>query len=209
MIVIIDNGMGNIQSVSNALSKLGVKSYISNNPSTIERATAIILPGVGAFPIAMENLKNSSLDKLLKKTVLENKTPFLGICLGMQLLFDESEEQSRTKGLCFIKGKVKRIPDSVDSPVPHVGWDSLIFNKETPISINVDKKSRFYYDHSYFVSDVEEADEFASLSYGHEQKMCVGVSKGNIFGVQFHPEKSQRNGLRLLRNFINYAFKIT
>jgi len=205
MLVIIDNGMGNIQSVSNALAKLDVKSKISNSPTIIEKASSIIFPGVGAFPMAMENIKKSSLDKLLKKIIIDNKIPFLGICLGMQLLFDESEEQSSTKGLGFIKGKVTRIPNSFDSPVPHVGWDSIELNKKTPISVNIDKKARFYYDHSYFVSDVEKDDTFASLSYG--KKMCVGVSKGNIFGVQFHPEKSQRNGLKLLRNFVNYSLK--
>ena len=103
MLVIIDNGMGNIQSVSNALAKLDVKSKISNSPTIIEKASSIIFPGVGAFPMAMENIKKSSLDKLLKKIIIDNKIPFLGICLGMQLLFDESEEQSSTKGLGFIK----------------------------------------------------------------------------------------------------------
>ena len=207
MVLIIDNGMGNIQSVVNALSKLDIQSFVDNKPESLEKADAIILPGVGAFPMAMQNLKDSSLDIALRENVLQRQIPFLGICLGMQVLFDESEEQTTAKGLGFIKGKVIRIPDSAENPVPHVGWDIANLNQETPLSINLHSDSRFYYDHSYFVSDVEEDNQFATCQYGNG-KMCVGVSKGNIFGVQFHPEKSQRNGLKILRNFINYALKI-
>ena len=205
MLVIIDNEMGNIQSVANALIKLNVEYSISNDKEIIEKASSFIFPGVGAFPKAMANLKKLSLDKVLKEKLLEKNTPFLGICLGMQLLFEESNEQILTKGLGLLKGKVTRINRDAGFPVPHVGWNRVVTTKENPLFYNIDSGSRFYYDHSYFVTETDQ-DVFASLTYGEE--MSVGVWKGNIFGTQFHPEKSQRNGLKLLRNFVNYADKV-
>tara|TARA_B100000315_G_C14551787_1_gene576187 strand:+ start:797 stop:1423 length:627 start_codon:yes stop_codon:yes gene_type:complete len=206
MLVIINSGMGNVQSVSNALSKLGVKYIISNNISKIEQASSLIFPGVGSFPRAMANLKKLSIDKVLKEKLDEPATPFLGICLGMQLLFEESDEQILTKGLGLFEGKVTRIRSYADYPVPHVGWNGFKITQENPLFKNIDSNSRFYYDHSYFVTKTDK-DSIALLEYGKE--MSVGVWKDNIFGVQFHPEKSQRNGLKLLRNFVNYADKVS
>ena len=205
MLVIIDNDMGNIQSVTNALVKLNVEYIISNDIATIEQASSLIFPGVGAFPMGMANLKKSTLDKVLIKKLVEGNTPFLGICLGMQLLFEESDEQILTKGLGLLKGKVTRISSEAGYTVPHVGWDRVNTTKENPLFGNIDTNARFYYDHSYFVTESDQ-DVFASLNYSEE--MSVGVWKNNIFGVQFHPEKSQRNGLKLLRNFVNYADKV-
>ena len=204
LITIIDNDMGNIQSVSNALFNLGIESKISDKSKIIQNSSGIIFPGVGAFPMAMRNLKSKRLDTVIIDSV-NNGIPFLGICLGMQLLFEESNEQNLTKGLGLLKGKVTRINKDAGCPVPHVGWNRVITTKENPLFHNIDPGSRFYYDHSYFVTETDQ-DVFASLTYGEE--MSVGVWKGNIFGTQFHPEKSQRNGLKLLRNFVNYADKV-
>ena len=205
MLVIIDNEMGNIQSVANALVKLNVEYIISNDIATVEEASSLIFPGVGAFPMAMANLKKFSLDKVLKEKLVEKNTPFLGICLGMQLLFEASDEQTHTKGLGLLKGKVTRISSDAGYTVPHVGWNRVNITKENPLFDNIVSNVQFYYDHSYFVTETDH-DVFASLTYGEE--MSVGVWKDNIFGVQFHPEKSQRNGLKLLRNFVNYADKV-
>ena len=205
MLVIIDNDMGNIQSVADAMSKLGVSFIISDDIATIKQANSLIFPGVGAFPMAMANLKKLSLDKVLKEKLVKKNTPFLGICLGMQLLFEESDEQILTKGLGLLKGKVTRISSDAGCAVPHVGWNRVNTTKENPLFGNIDTNARFYYDHSYFVTESDQ-DVFASLNYSEE--MSVGVWKNNIFGVQFHPEKSQRNGLKLLRNFVNYADKV-
>jgi len=197
--------MGNIQSVANALFKLNVEYVIANDIKTIKQASALIFPGVGAFPMAMANLKKLSLDKVLKEKLGMNNTPFLGICLGMQVLFETSDEQTHTEGLRLLKGKVTKISSDVGFAVPHVGWNRVNTTKENPLFENIDPNARFYYDHSYFVTETDQ-DVFASLDYG--EKMSVGVWKENILGVQFHPEKSQRNGLKLLRNFVNYAEKV-
>jgi len=206
MLVIIDNNMGNVQSVANALGQLDIKCIISNEPKVIKQSTAIIFPGVGAFPMAMNNLKVSSLIEIIIECIVERKTPFLGICLGMQLLFKESPEQKVTKGLGLIKGRIKRINSVSGITVPHVGWNDVVINKDNPLFKNIDSKAKFYYDHSYFAMKTNE-DCIATLNYGEE--MSVGVWKGNIFGVQFHPEKSQRNGLKLLRNYIDYADQVS
>ncbi len=205
MRVIIDNNMGNIQSVANALTQLNVEFIISNDIATIEQAGSLIFPGVGAFPMAMDNLKKTSLDKVLKEKLAEQNTPFLGICLGMQLLFEESDEQTCTEGLGLLKGKVTRISGDACHAVPHVGWNCVNTTRESPLFSNIEADARFYFDHSYFVAQ-KDKDVFATLYYGEE--MSVGVWKENIFGVQFHPEKSQRNGLKLLRNFVNYTDKL-
>ena len=194
--------MGNIQSVSCALVKLNVEHISSNNIEIINNASSIIFPGVGAFPRAMENLKKKSLDKLLITKLIEEKTPFLGICLGMQLLFEESCEQTLTEGLGLLSGKVKRITGNKSCPVPHVGWNSIKEIKENPLLKSIDSNARFYFDHSYFVSGTNQ-NIIANLDYGEE--MSIGLWKENIFGVQFHPEKSQRSGLKVLRNFLDYS----
>ncbi len=202
MITIIDNNMGNIQSVANAMDFLGVKCQISNKENDIISSSGLILPGVGAFPMAMKNLNTSGLDELLIDLLQKKEVPFLGICLGMQLLFEKSHEKETVKGLGILKGEVVRIEKNENNSVPHVGWNNLTIKKNNPLTININENSMFYYDHSYFIRETE-SNSFAVLNYG--QEMCVGVSKKNIFGVQFHPEKSQKNGLRMLRNFSNYV----
>lgn len=200
LITIIDNDMGNIQSVSNALFNLGIKSRVSDNSKKIKDSSGIILPGVGAFPKAMKNLKSKRLDDVIIDSI-NNGIPFLGICLGMQLLFEESEEKGNSKGLGILKGNVLPLENSINNTVPHVGWNTLSIIKKNELTKNLDDNSRFYYDHSFYVKETD-SKTFASLIYG--QEICVGVKKKNIFGVQFHPEKSQRNGLKLLRNFANF-----
>ncbi len=200
MITIIDNEMGNIQSVSNALNQLDIENILSRNPSVLLNSKGLILPGVGAFPMAMYNLKRNGLDKLLVE-LINKEIPILGICLGMQLLFEESEEKELCRGLGVLKGKVKKISKTDQNSVPHVGWNLITITKNNPLTKNLNDESRFYYDHSYYV-DETDSKTIASLDYGDQ--MCVAVNNKNIFGVQFHPEKSQRNGLMLLRNFDNY-----
>ena len=202
MLVIIDNGTGNIQSVSHALIKLNVEHIVSNNREIIKNASSIIFPGVGAYPQAMANLKESLLDQLLITKLIEKKTPYLGICLGMQLLFEESCEQTITEGLGLFSGKVERITANTSCSVPHVGWNTINEIRENPLLKNIKSDARFYYDHSFFVSKTDQ-NVFGQLHYG--QEMTVGVWKENIFGVQFHPEKSQRSGLKVLKNFIEYS----
>ena len=205
MIVIIDNQMGNIQSVYNAVERLGVHAIISNKKKDIMNASALIMPGVGAFPMGMKNLKQSKIDVLIKDVVLNNNTPFLGICLGMQLLFDCSEEQKATNGLGIIRGKVKKIKSNNIIMAPHVGWNKIDNMRNNPLFINIDENARFYFDHSYYVAEVDNNNN-GTLQYG--DVMIVSIYEKNIFGVQFHPEKSQRAGLKLLRNFINYSLKL-
>jgi len=200
MITIIDNEMGNIQSVSNALNQLDIENIASRDPSVLLNSKGLILPGVGAFPMAMDNLERNGLDKLLVE-LINKEIPILGICLGMQLLFEESEEKGLCRGLGVLKGKVKKISKTDQNSVPHVGWNVITITKNNPLTKNLNDESRFYYDHSYYV-DETGSKTIASLDYG--EQMCVAVNNKNIFGVQFHPEKSQRNGLRLLRNFDNY-----
>ena len=205
MLTIIDNKMGNIESVANALSSLNIQYSVSSDKKAIEQATSLILPGVGAFSMAMDNLKKLSLNRVLVDSLLNKNIPFLGICLGMQLLFEKSNEQKNTVGLGIMNGSVTRIKNRKDFLVPHVGWNGVELTKKNPLFENIDLDARFYYDHSYFVNQ-EDENSFASLHYS--ENMSVGACKGNIFGVQFHPEKSQRNGLKLLRNFVNYSERV-
>ena len=202
MITIFDNSMGNISSVANALQKLNVDFTISKHKKEIIKAKSIIFPGVGAFPHAVENLKKSSMLKILKQILVEKETPYLGICLGMQILFERSDEMKPTNGLGILQGSVKKIKKHKDFLVPHVGWNDFTVNKKNPLLRNINPSSKFYYDHSYYVKD-NSSSGFASLK--DDKKITVGVWSNNILGVQFHPEKSQTNGLKLLRNFINFS----
>lgn len=203
MLVIIDNGMGNLMSVSSALSKLKVTHKITRKISDIKNSSAIIFPGVGSFPEAMKNLKKNKLYNILKNKITKENTPYLGICLGMQILFEYSDEIKRTEGLSILKGAVKKIKSNRHA-VPHVGWNTVSQKKDNLIFEKIKKNTSFYYDHSYYV-DSHKNFTIATLKYS--QEMTVAVNKNNIFGLQFHPEKSQRNGLKVLRNFCNLIDK--
>lgn len=196
MIAVVDYGMGNLRSVENAMNLLNIDSIITSDRETILRSDGIILPGVGAFPDAIDNIKNAEIDIILKKAVAKG-TPLLGICLGMQLLFEESEEIKRCTGLGFLKGKVKKM--NVSLKVPHMGWNSLKYEKDSLILKGIEENSFVYFVHSYYAVVGEEG--ILNAYAGYEVKVPGVVSKGNVFGLQFHPEKSGEIGLRILRNF--------
>jgi imidazole glycerol-phosphate synthase subunit HisH len=199
MVVIIDYGMGNLFSVKNALDAIGAESIISDNPEDLEKADKIILPGVGAFPDGMKNLKKRGFIEVLKKEVLNNKKPFLGICLGMQLLATDSEEHKLTKGLGWINGHVKKFNVDNNFRIPHMGWNDVFVKKENPL-FGANKTPVFYFVHSYHIVPNDLSVILATCNYGEE--FVAAIQKDNVFGVQFHPEKSQKCGLEFLKNFL-------
>lgn len=191
--------MGNLQSVVNALSFLGESAIISDKAEDVNSARALVLPGVGAFGAAMKNLKELNLIDVLNKRVKEDKVPILGICLGMQLIATESTELGHFKGLNWISGRVERFETSANFRVPHVGWNQIQILKKEPFFENIEDGSDYYFVHSYhFKTDTQNIA--ATCDYGGA--FTAAVQKENIFAVQFHPEKSQHSGLKLLRNFI-------
>ena len=200
-IVIIDYGIGNIHSVSNAIKYLGYKNIIiSDDENIIQKADALILPGVGAFEECISNLKNRKLDIILNEAVIVNKKPILGICVGMQLLATCSEENGLHNGLDWIKGSVKKINVPHPLAVPHVGWNDVSSKNKSILFNNNSQNANFYFDHSYhFVCD----EQYVSGYCDYGTRITAAVERENIFGVQFHPEKSQNNGLKLFRSFFN------
>ena len=197
MIAIIDYGMGNLRSVQKALEKVGAKTLITHDAPAIEKSEKIVLPGVGAMKPAMEQLQKLKLIEPIKR-VIEKGKPFLGICLGLQLLFEESDEGGRVSGIGVLKGSVKKF---TQGKVPHMGWNQLkIKNKDAEIFKGVNEGSNVYFCHSYYVQP-QDSKTIASLTeYGID--FVSSVSFNNVFGVQFHPEKSQKIGLQVLRNFV-------
>lgn len=203
-VVIIDYGMGNIASVEKAIRKIGAQVAVSGEAEIISRASHIILPGVGAFRDGIKNLKKFGLDEILEKNVLRDKKPFLGVCLGMQLLAKKSFEFGEHEGLGWINGEVvKLLPKDKGFRLPHIGWDNI----ET---VGVDRELfknvfdyNFYFVHSYHLARTEQDIVTSYCDYG--QKFIASIKKDNIFAVQFHPEKSQTSGLKILENFLAYA----
>jgi glutamine amidotransferase len=202
MIGIIDYGMGNLRSVQKALELLGAETIITSDCETLAGCDGIILPGVGAFPDAIENIKSKNIDKAIEEAVNANK-PLLGICLGMQLLFEESDEIRICKGLGLIKGRITRIVGDVK--IPHMGWNNLEIKRQCKILEGVKDGSYAYFVHSYLAVDMDDENINAVTSYGTE--IPAVVSKGNIFGTQFHPEKSGVLGMKILENFIKLTKK--
>lgn len=198
LVAVINCGVGNLNSVRNALAKLGADSLEASAPEDLARAQAVILPGVGAFPPAMRNLRAMGLDKALEREVLEKRKPFLGICLGMQLLADSSEEFGLTPGLAWISGRVERMPEN-GVRLPHVGWN-VVTGRDPLMFARIPEQAHFYFDHSYHLA-CDNGDCAAMGDYG--APFVAAVRKGNIWATQFHPEKSQLYGLMLLRNFLN------
>ncbi len=194
-IAIVDYGAGNLMSVTNALNYIGTESRITSDPAELEHASGVILPGVGAFPAAMKLLRGSGLDKILISCA--EKKPLLGICLGMQMLFDYSEEMEYCTGLGLIKGSVKKIPTQLK--LPHIGWNSLKYINCCPITENVQEGSYVYFVHSYCAQPDSKNNLAAVADYGTD--VAAIVFSGNVFGCQFHPEKSGENGLLMLRSF--------
>ncbi len=199
MIALIDYGMGNIRSVSKALEAVGGDVKITQDAEDMKRAKALVLPGVGAFCDCIENLKTLGLLHVLKEEILNGK-PYLGICLGMQILFTESEEFGLHKGLDLIKGKVLRFSLPVGYKIPHMGWNTLKIKKKNKLTVHIPQNSYFYFVHSYYVQPEEENVIAGVTDYGGEFTSMIVYE--NIFATQFHPEKSQKRGLKILENFL-------
>ena len=197
---IINYGMGNLISVKNAIDFIGKDAEIIDEPSEIQKFDKLILPGVGAFAMAMDNLTTRGFIEPLTKEVLINKKSLLGLCLGMQLLFESSEEHGLNNGLGWIKGNVRSLKNEVSLVVPHMGWNNLTIKKKSQLlkNINVNELD-YYFVHSFYCKCDYENDVIATTEY--EVKMDVIIEHENIFGCQFHPEKSQKNGLELIKNF--------
>lgn len=200
MITIIDYGIGNIGSIKNMLKKVGEKSIISSDIEEINVAEKLILPGVGAFDFGMEQLKNFDLINILNKKVLVDKIPILGICLGMQLFSKQSEEGLKP-GLGWIEGITKKFSfdNHQNLAIPHMGWNTIKIKKESKLLSDLPKDSRFYFVHSYHLDCKDSSDQLCSSEYGFE--FTSAIEKGNILGVQFHPEKSHKFGMQILKNF--------
>lgn len=201
MIVIIDYGLGNLGSVANMISRIGYKSVITSNINEIGTADKIILPGVGHFDRAMINIRNLGLEEIIRYKVLINKTPILGICLGMQILCLTSEE-GEEKGLGLINAKVIkfRFGKCNKLKIPHMGWNLMSKTKDHPLFSNLSEDARFYFVHSYHVICMNTDNVIAITNYGFD--FVSSFADKNIIGVQFHPEKSHKYGLNLLKNFI-------
>ena len=200
MIAIIDYGMGNIHSVNKALQVSGAKTLITNKAKDIKSCDKAVLPGVGAFDDAVLELKKQNLIEPILEHVRNGK-PFLGICLGMQLLFDESAEAQKEKGLGIFKGKVEKFKHSHDLKVPHMGWNQLKIIGACPLLRDVPENSFVYFCHSYYPDPLDKGVIAALTNYG--QDFAAIVWKEKIFGMQFHPEKSQNIGLKMMENFVN------
>ena len=202
MIAIIDYGMGNLGSVQKALAFLGFESEITNDPSTVMAADGVVLPGVGAIGAAMEALNSRGLDKVVHEYIATGK-PFLGICLGMQMLFDTSEESfggEPVKGLSVLPGKVVKFPSDMGLKIPQIGWDDLSSRNEI-----LPDKEFVYFVHSYYCVPENEEDIAATVTYGIEY--CCSVKRDNVFACQFHPEKSGEAGLRILNRWAKQTEK--
>ena len=199
MIAIIDYDAGNLKSVEKALIKVGAEPVVTRDASVILQADKVILPGVGAFGEAMEKLESFGLIDTIYK-VVEKGTPFLGICLGLQLMFEYSEEKEGCKGLSLLKGGVKRIPDAPGLKVPHMGWNSLNVKENAKLFKNLPADPYVYFVHSYYLQADDPEVVAATAEYG--VTVHASVEKDNIFACQFHPEKSGEVGLTILKNFV-------
>jgi len=198
MIAIVDYQMGNLRSVQKAFEKLGHEAQITSDGSVLSKADKIVLPGVGAFRDAMAELRLRGLTQPITEAIWAGK-PFLGICLGLQLLFDVSYEDGEHEGLGILRGEVVRFEPSQALKVPHMGWNQARIVRRAPILEGLDNGAHLYFVHSYYVVPKDPQDVAIEADYGHP--FCAMVWRGNLYATQFHPEKSQRHGLRLLRNF--------
>jgi glutamine amidotransferase len=203
MISILDYGSGNINAIKNIYERLNIPFEFAQTKNEIEKADHIILPGVGAFDETISTLQQKNLLEVLNRKVLDQKTPLLGICVGMQMLADSSEE-GQLQGLGWIPGKVKKFDKNLipgKPKLPHLGWNSIEVVKDSPLFKNVDSEVGFYFVHSYYYECADTTHVMATCEYG--KTFHAAVNKDNVYGVQFHPEKSHENGIELLRNFSN------
>lgn len=200
MIAIIDYDAGNIKSVEKALQALGEEAVTTRDRDKILNADKVILPGVGAFGDAMEKIHQYGLYEVIHQ-VVEQKIPFLGICLGLQLLFERSEESRGVEGLSILRGEILRIPEKQDLKIPHIGWNSLSFPNSGRLFRGIPEESYVYFVHSYYLKAREEEIVTATTEYG--TLIHASVEKDNVFACQFHPEKSSAVGMQILKNFID------
>ena len=206
MIAVIDYGMGNLRSVVKGFEKVGVRAEVTTDAGRIAAASGVVLPGVGAFGMAMEHLRATGLDDLIVKTINEG-TPFLGICLGLQLLFDESDEFGPVRGLGVLAGRVQRFfPDGAPPGVkiPHMGWNGLQLRAPTPVLAGIPEGEHVYFVHSFYVAPEDPSIIATTTEYGGVD-FTSSITRGKLFACQFHPEKSGSTGLRLLKNFSDMA----
>lgn len=200
MIAIIDYDAGNIRSVEKAFLKLGHEVIITRDREKLLSADKVVLPGVGAFGDAMEKLNNYGLVTVIKEIVAKG-TPFMGICLGLQLIFESSEESEGVEGLGLLKGKIVRIPDEEGLKIPHIGWNDITINPTSRLFAGIPNNSYVYFVHSYYLEAENESEVAATTEYSAH--IHAAVESGNIFATQFHPEKSGDIGLKILENFAN------
>ncbi len=199
MVAIIDYGAGNLSSVKKAVDFLGYESEITQDKDKILAASHVILPGVGSFGDAMESMRQRNLVETVKMAAVSSK-PFLGICLGLQLLFESSEESPGVEGLGLLEGKIVRIPQKDNLKVPHMGWNSISLTQKNGVFDGIEDNGYFYFVHSFYLKDAKETVVAATTEYG--VTIQCAVQKGKLCATQFHPEKSGRLGLRLLENFL-------
>ncbi len=199
MVAIVDYDAGNINSVEKAVRHLGYECVTTRDRKEIEGASSLILPGVGAFGDAMKKLSNYDLEGVIKDHILSGR-PFLGICLGLQLLYEESEESPGVKGLGILGGSIRKISKQGDLKVPNIGWNSLEFPRKGKLFAGLEEGTFVYFVHSYYLSAADKDTVTATIDYG--TRIDASVEKDNIFACQFHPEKSSAEGLKILRNFL-------
>ena len=204
LVAIVDYGMCNLDSIGRAVEECGGNSLVTDNPKDLNEATHIILPGVGALPDAMENLRALGFDSALDEQVVDNSIPFLGICLGMHMMARRGFEGKETDGLGWIDADVVRLePNGEDTRIPHIGWNEVYpTTDDSPLFENFNEGTDLYFVHSYHLKCDEEDQVLARTPYG--AGFVSAVSRGNLFGVQFHPEKSQKVGFQVLRNFLSF-----
>jgi imidazole glycerol-phosphate synthase subunit HisH len=202
MIAIIDYQMGNLRSVQKGFERVGHAAAITSDPVILAKASKLVLPGVGAFADAIGELRRRELVEPIRDAIAEGK-PFLGICLGLQLLFDRSYEDGQHEGLGILRGEVRRFEIPPEYKVPHMGWNQVQFARRAPIFAGIPDGTHFYFVHSYYVVPEDETVVDGRASY--PDPFCATIWRDNLFATQFHPEKSQRDGLRVLQNFAELA----
>ena len=205
MVAIVDYGVGNLFSLQSSFAAIGAEVVVTAEKAVLEKADCVLLPGVGAFEDAAKKLRASGLDKVLKELAAQGK-PLMGICLGMQLLFERSYEYGCHEGLGLLKGSVRPIRDVIPAEykIPHIGWNGLIFKKDSPLLKYINEGDCVYFVHSYYASDCASS-VIATAEYGPE--LTAAVASGNVFGCQFHPEKSGEVGLKILKAFVEMGEK--
>lgn len=201
-VAIIDYGLCNLDSVARVVEECGAEAHITGNTDGLDTATHIILPGVGAFPSAMKYIREQKIDEALNEQVIGNKIPFLGICLGMQLMAEKSFEVEECAGFGWIAGAVKRVePFGEDNTVPHIGWNEVVHKHDSPLFRQIESGKDFYFVHSFHLEAENRAEVIAETPYA-AGFVCAVQRDENIFGVQFHPEKSQKSGFQVIENFL-------